>query len=125
MSGFTLDAGALIAHERHSRFVDLVLERARERDETVSVPAGVVAQVWRGGPRHARLARLLWDRTVEIVDLDASEARAAGRLCGRTDTSDVIDASVVVCAISRGAAILTSDPDDLRRLHPSIELIVV
>lgn len=125
MSGFTFDAGALIAHERHSRFVDLVLERAREQGETVSIPAGVVGQVWRGGARQARLARLLWDRVVVIVALDTDEARAAGRLCGRTGTSDVIDASVVVCAARRETVILTSDPDDLRRLDPTIDLIVV
>lgn len=125
MSGFTFDAGALIAHERHSRFVDLVLARAREQGETVSIPAGVVGQVWRGGARQARLARLLWDRTVEIVTLDVVEARAAGRLCGRAGTSDVIDASVVVCASRREATIVTSDPDDLRRLDPSVELILV
>ena len=125
MSGFTFDAGALIAHERHSRLVDLVLERARERGETVSIPAGVVGQVWRGGARQARLARLLWDQAVEIVDLDAEEARAAGRLCRRTATSDVIDASVIVCATRRGTAILTSDLDDLRRLDPTVELVRV
>ena len=54
-----------------------------------------------------------------------SEARAVGQLCGATGTSDVIDASVVVCAARRATAIVTSDPEDLRRLDPSIDLIVV
>lgn len=125
MSGFTLDAGALIAHERHARMVGLVLERARERGATVSIPAGVLGQVWRGGARQARVARLLSDRTVEIVDLDTDEALAAGRLCGIAGTSDVIDASVVICATRRRTAVLTSDPDDLRRLDSSIELVLV
>jgi hypothetical protein len=54
-----------------------------------------------------------------------AEARAVGQLCGATGTSDVIDASVVVCAARRETAIVTSDPDDLRHLDRSIQLILV
>ena len=54
------------------------------------------------------------------VPLDGVVARAAGSLCGQTATADVIDASVVITAtgIARhdDVAIITSDPDDMRRL---------
>ncbi|HEY3000756.1 MAG TPA: hypothetical protein VGJ44_00275 [Kribbellaceae bacterium] len=43
-------------------------------------------------------------------------ARAAGALCGRAATSDVVDALVVVLAARLGAAVVTSDPVDLARL---------
>lgn len=103
----------------------IALRLAAARGTPLFVPAGVLGQVWRTGSRQARLARLLTSPHVRVISLDMAEARAAGQLCGTTGTSDVIDASVVVCAVKRGTAILTSDPDDLRRLDPSIELILV
>jgi hypothetical protein len=74
----------------------------------------VVAQVWRGrGSRQANLAALL--RGVEVRDIDEATGRSAGRLLGLAGTHDAVDASVVLLARS-GDAILTSDPDNLRRL---------
>ena len=52
-------------------------------------------------------------------------ARQAGQLCGVTGTSDVIDASVVLCAREHGHTVVTSDPDDLRRLDPKLDLIEI
>ncbi len=49
----------------------------------------------------------------------------AGQLCGLRGTSDVIDASVVLCARRRKHRILTSDVSDLTHLDPSIALIRV
>lgn len=37
-------------------------------------------------------------------------------------TSDVIDASVVLAARAHGAAVVTTDPRDLSRIDPAIEL---
>ena len=125
MNGVTLDAGALIAFDRNDRAVVAVVRRAVERGLTLVVPAGVVGQVWRDGRRQVRLARLLASEAVHVETLDDARARAAGQLCGVRGTGDVIDASVVLCARSRGQAVLTSDIDDLRRLDPSIEFIRV
>ncbi len=61
---------------------------------------------------------------IEIHSLDAATARAAGQLCAATTSSDVIDASVVLVAAVVGGVTVTSDPDDLRRLDPSVELVV-
>ena len=118
----TLDAGALIAVERGDRRVVAILTRAVQRKLVLAVPTGVIAQVWRDGRKQATLARLLASRSLEIVPLDDSAARAAGQLCGVRGTSDVIDASVVLCARARGHGVLTSDPDDLARLDPSLRL---
>jgi hypothetical protein len=43
-----LDAGALIAVERGDRETAAVIEVARQENQAVIVPAGVVGQVWRG-----------------------------------------------------------------------------
>lgn len=125
MSGLTLDAGALIAFERNERAVVAIVARARERRIGLVVPAGVVAQVWRDGMRQVRLARLLGADVVHVEPLDDTRARAAGQLCGVTGTSDVVDASVVLCARARGHGVLTSDPGDLRRLDGALRVVAV
>ena len=121
----TLDAGALIAFERADRAVVAIVKRALLAKEVLAVPSGVVGQVWRDGRRQVTLARLLASELVEIEPLDDERARAAGQLCGMTGTSDVIDASVVLCARARDHAVLTSDPDDISRLDGELRIVVV
>ena len=118
-----LDAGAMIAIERADRATAAVIEAARRDGRDVVVPAGVVAQVWRGGTRQARLARLLNARDVVVEPLTDAGARAAGVLCGAAGTADVVDASVVIAARRRYATVLSSDPGDLRQLDPTIPVI--
>jgi predicted nucleic acid-binding protein len=120
--GLTLDAGALIAYERYDDRVVTVLERAQSQGRCVTVPAGALGQVWRDGARQARLARLVSADGVAVRPLDEDEAKAAGRLCGRAGTSDLIDASVVIAAQASGSIVLTSDPGDLRRLDAALPL---
>jgi len=125
MPGLTLDAGALIAFERNDRSMVVLIARALQHRYSVSVPAGVVGQVWRDGRRQARLARLLGAAEVHVEPLDDQRAREAGQLCGVRGTTDVIDASVVLCAQARGHAIATSDPADIRQLAPGLAVIPV
>jgi hypothetical protein len=54
--------------------------------------------------------------------MDEYVARSAGELCGAAGTSDVIDATVVITARGSGDTVLTSDPDDLRRLDATIRV---
>jgi predicted nucleic acid-binding protein len=109
-----LDTGALVALERNDRAMWTHLREAVKADISVVVPVGALAQAWRGGPRQARLARALAD--LEPASFDDS-ALAAGELCGKAETSDVIDASVALVAARSGVTHLyTSDPEDLRRL---------
>lgn len=125
MTGLTLDAGALLAFERNDRQVVALITLALHHGRAIAVPAGVVGQVWRDGRRQARLARLLASKEVEVEALDDRRAREAGQLCGARGTADVIDASVVLGARARGHRIATSDPEDLQRLDPDADLIVV
>ena len=91
----------------------------------LSVPAGVVAQAWRGGPRQARVARLLADPDVRVVPLDDMTARAVGLLCGRSGHRDIVDVHVVLAAQEQRHTVVTSDPEDLRAVHPGLPLIEV
>ena len=115
MSAVVLDAGALIALDRNDRATWALLRVADDDGDVILVPSGVVGQAWRDGPRQALLSRAL-DRC-DDVPLDGIVARAAGLLCGRTGTADVIDASVALAAGAAATAgtvaVLTSDPDDI------------
>jgi predicted nucleic acid-binding protein len=121
-SVITFDTGALIAIERRSRRMQALLDEIDKRGYGVAVPAGVVAQAWRGGSRQSRIAALLGDARTEIVVLDDPLARAVGLLCGRTGHSDIVDLSVAVCARQRNRHVVTSDPDDLRAVDDSLIL---
>lgn len=125
MSGVVLDTGALIAFERNERRVVAIVARALEHGDVLMVPAGVVAQAWRDGSRQARLARLLGSRICEVVPLDDRSARAAGQLCGVSETADVVDASVVVLARDAGLGVISTDVLDLKRLDPGLEVVAV
>lgn len=74
----------------------------------------VVAQVWRDRKgRQANLARLL--RAVDVRAVSPRDGREAGALLADSGTADAIDATVALLA-APGDRILTSDPQDLRRL---------
>ena len=121
--GVTLDAGALIALDRGDRRMIALLREATKGGVSFQVPAGVVGQAWRDGRRQALLARFLASDEVRVVALDHPLARAAGELCDHCGTRDVIDASVVLVARSRGETIVTADGDDLRKLDPTCHLV--
>lgn len=123
MSGLTLDAGALIAIERRDRRVGALIETALAGDEAVDVPTAVLAQVWRGGPRQANLARVLGARGIGFPVVDRDMAEAVGMVVGFTGHPDVVDVHVAVHARIHGHAVITSDPDDLRAVDPSLDLI--
>jgi hypothetical protein len=124
-AGITLDTGALIALDRGDKRMIALLRRASAQHRVFRVPSGVVGQAWRDGRVQVTLARFLRSEEVEIVPLDAQLARSCGELCGASNTSDVIDASVVILARERRDLIVTSDPHDLRRLDPAAPIIPV
>lgn len=117
-----LDAGALIAIERANRAVLALIAVAAAESQQIVVPAGVVGQVWRSGHRQARIARVIRARDTVVDVLDLSNAEAAGVLCGLAGTNDVVDASVVLSARKRDALVLTSDPEDMHRLDPALDI---
>lgn len=120
-----LDAGALIAFDRGDKRMIALLRSAATQGRTFRVPSGVVAQAWRNGRVQVNLARFLRSEHVEIVPLDEHLARSCGELCAAKQSADIIDASVVILARQRKDPIVTSDPNDIRRLDPAADIIAV
>jgi hypothetical protein len=125
MAGITMDAGGLIGVDRNDRRVLVLLARARETGSRVTVPASALAQAVRHPERQARLARLLRQPTTDVVPLDRVDATSVGRLLAASGTSDVVDAHVVICARRAGQRAVTSDPDDLRALDPTLQVVTI
>jgi hypothetical protein len=123
--GITLDTGALIALDRGDKRMIALLGQALVKHCDFRIPSGVVGQAWRDGRIQVALARFLRSDEVEVVPLDDQLSRSCGELCGATGTSDVIDASVVILARRRRDLIVTSDPDDIRRLDPKAAIVQI
>ncbi|MDQ3757358.1 MAG: twitching motility protein PilT [Actinomycetota bacterium] len=95
---------------------------AVEAGTPLVIPSGVLAQVWRDGSRQARLAALVRSTATHIEVLDEPTAKAAGVLCGRSGSADVVDAAVVLAAKARGAVVVTTDVGDLRRFNAGVDI---
>lgn len=110
------DAGPLIAAERDERRFWAEHRVRLEMGVVPCVPSVIVAQVSRSA-KQAQLRRLL--RGCEVVVLDEDGAHRAGALLGKSRTTDIADAALVVVAIARTADIVTSDRADIERLLSS------
>jgi hypothetical protein len=108
-----LDAGALIALDRNERAMWVRLKALSDAGDLPVTHGGVIGQVWRGGPRQARLATAL--AGIDVRPLDDHLGRAAGELIAATQTSDVVDAALVLLA-SDGDEIVTHDRGDITTL---------
>jgi predicted nucleic acid-binding protein len=118
-----LDSGAWIAFERNDRKVRTLIELALAHGGDIHTPGGVVAQVWRDGSRQVRVARLLGSGFVHVQALDREEAQAVGAICGKSGTRDIVDASVALLARRHGAAVVTSEPEDVARIDPTLDVV--
>ena len=107
------DAGAFIGFERGLSLVRQYVVLATRAEVDIATSAAVIAQVWRGGARQARLARLLRSELLEEVPLDADASRRIGAMAAVTRAKDVVDGHVAAIALERDAVLLTSDVDDL------------
>ncbi len=114
MAGLTLDTGALIAYERGAPAIRETLSTAFSQALSVTVPAVVIAEAWRGGARGARIARLL--KTCAVEPLDERLAREAGMLLAATGGANTVDACVAAGVRRRGDVLATADRDDMRAL---------
>jgi predicted nucleic acid-binding protein len=117
-----LDTGAVIALSRREARVRAFLERARRDRDLVIVPAVVVAETTRGGPRDAPVNRVL-KAIDEIAPVVENTARTAGRLLAASSLSDAtVDALVVAEAVLGGpSVVLTGDYGDISALAGGYE----
>lgn len=110
-----LDASALIALERGDAVLRGYVALAGQGDISLWTSSAVVAQVWRGGARQARLSRFLASDLVIERALDAKASRRIGLIAATTGAVDVVDGHVALLALDLDAIIVTSDPGDLER----------
>jgi len=61
----------------------------------------------------------------DVVALDAVDATPVGILLARSGTADIADAHVVLCAQRAGQPVVTSDPEDVRRLAGNVVFVAV
>lgn len=116
MRNIVFDASALIALERGSPTVRGYVLLADRGHAALATSAAVVAQVWRGGARQARLARLLASDLVTELALDPQASRRIGMLAATASGArDVVDGHVAIIALDQEAVVLTSDPEDIAR----------
>ncbi|MBN1174453.1 MAG: PIN domain-containing protein [Micromonosporaceae bacterium] len=111
---YVYDAGVLIAIDTNQRRMWAIHHLAIQEGRRIIVPTIVVAQAWRNPRRQVNLGRFL--HSCEVTPVGVEVAKAAGVLCGKAGTRDVVDATVVTMALTCGAIVFTSDPDDLRHL---------
>ncbi len=124
MSPVLYDAAVLVAADKGDRRTWADHKARLELGLIPCVPAPVVAQVSRS-PKQAQLRRFLIGCVV--VPLGEPEAHEAGRLLGKSRTSDVVDAVVVATAVRQNAVIVTGDVEDIQRLVATsgVDVIVI
>ena len=120
MTRVVLDTGALIALDRADRTITVLVAEARATNTTLIVPAGCVAQAWRNPSRQALLSSFLRLINVEVVPIDYAESRRIGLLLAATGSTDIVDAHVAICAHRMDQTVITSDPEDIKRLGPTL-----
>jgi predicted nucleic acid-binding protein len=115
LSDYVYDSGALIAIDSRGNVEELNDHKKRlAQGDLILVPAPVAAQVVRDPRRQARLMITL--RGCEIVPFEENDVSPVGQLLARSGTSDVVDGFVALTAVKEGAAVVTSDPDDIAHL---------
>jgi predicted nucleic acid-binding protein len=116
---YAYDAGALLAIDGNDRRMWAIHHLAVEDGRRLLVPAVVVSQAWRDARRQVQLGRFL--HSCEVVPVGLEVAKAAGVLCGKSATRDVVDAAVVTIALAHGAIVFTSDPHDIAHLSAAAD----
>jgi hypothetical protein len=117
---YVYDAGVLLAIDGNDRRMWVIHHLALEEGRRLLVPAVVVAQAWRDARRPVQLGRFL--HSCEVLPVGMETAKAAGVLCGKAGTRDVVDATVVTVALAYGAIVFTSDPGDITHLGSAAEV---
>ncbi len=116
-NGLTYDTGALIAAERDERILWSLHRAALGRGIAPTVPVGVLAEAWRGGPQH-QISRLL--KGCRVESMNEIQARAVGTLIGRSGLVDIVDVAVVEGSGRRGDAVVTSNRGHIEQVADAV-----
>ena len=116
--GVTFDTGVLVALERRHAGALALLRACRLSRATITIPAAVVTEWWRGSHRA-----LLESGQVEALTPELAEQ--AGELLASTGGSNAVDATVIASAAQRGDLVATGDEHDLRELARFVSGVTV
>ncbi len=119
-----LDSGAVIGWARGDARPRAFLARALELEVEVRIPAAVLAETLRGGPRDAPILRIR--NAVDVFPTEEGTARLAGFLLGRTGGANTVDALIAAEAVLAGGDVLTGDAVDLDALlarHKAVSVL--
>ncbi len=116
--GVTFDTGMLVALERRHAGALALLRACRLSRASITIPAAVVAEWWRGTHRA-----LIESGRVEALTPELAER--AGELLASTGGSNAVDATVVASAALRGDLVVTGDEHDLRALAEFVSGVTV
>lgn len=133
---YVFDSGALIQIEKHNRRLIRLLEHIRLGEAIGILPRTVIAEVWRGGSRQARLAKLLNlgelsnPGQLTIDELTPERAKEIGKKIGECGHDDIVDVNVALCARHPltgqiNAMVLTADRGDLLRVDGELRKSIV
>jgi hypothetical protein len=117
---YVYDSGVLIGIDSNNRRMWTIHHLALEEGRRLLVPAPVVGQAWRDPRRQVQLGKFLY--SCEVVPVGLELSKAAGVLCGKAGTADIVDALVVTIALAQGAIVFTSDPGDIAHLSSSADV---
>jgi len=116
--GVTFDTGMLVALERRHAGALALLRACRLSRASITIPAAVVAEWWRGTHRA-----LLESGHVEALTPELAER--AGELLASTAGSNAVEATVVASAALRGDLVVTGDEHHLRQLAEFVSGVTV
>jgi hypothetical protein len=105
-----LDAGVFMLAERQPSRLAALLRRIE--NEPLRTNEAVLAQIWRDPKRQVAVRRLVDRCHVQAL----RNGSAIGVLLAASGTSDVVDGSVALMALTFNEPVLTSDPDDMKAL---------
>jgi len=114
----TFDTGVLIALERRHAGALALLRACKLSRASITIPATVVAEWWRG--THGALLE-----SGSLEALTPELAQRAGELLASTGGKNAVDATVVASAAQRGDIVVTGDGQDLRELARSVRGVTV
>lgn len=121
-----LDSEGLWSASRSDENAQAAVQASWNAGVRVVVPSIVLAETLFGDQRDAPVNRVI--KKIAVVSVDEEVARVAARLkrlSGMSGVVSTVDAIVVaVSVLLGGGAILTSDPNDIKRLADSQALPV-
>lgn len=129
MEALTFDTSAMMALENRRRSLIKIVVGAARAGRPIVIPAGVVAEWWRGRTDRCDYVLKMGDvqpLTTAIAKLAGEALASLPRRGPRSDDRVTLDATVMATAALCGPTVYTGDYDDLARFQdyfPSVRIL--